>query len=170
MSSTTTQNYKIYRNDSRGVIDVDPTIPEEVLRAFAEKAREEYETAQAAVRIAEANLDTARKRLAERQQVANRFEAALDILEGVGDRGLRGRIRAPELVEVDLGDRRQARPVTASVREAAAALDGAAARLRSEVAAAVEAGELVSRVAAAAGVTRQTVYRWVEQERKPDRG
>lgn len=82
---TANQNYKIYRNDSRGVIEVDPTIPEEVLRAFAEKACEEYEMAQAAVRMAEVNLDTARKRLAERQQVANRFEAALDILAGVGE-------------------------------------------------------------------------------------
>lgn len=50
------------------------------------------------------------------------------------------------------------------VEEARARLDNARPRLADRVAAAVEAGHPVAVVARAAGVTRQTVYRWAAGE------
>ena len=51
----------------------------------------------------------------------------------------------------------------ADVRAAADAATAAQAALRAAVQAAVTAGAAVSDVAAAAGVTRQTIYRWADQ-------
>ena len=50
------------------------------------------------------------------------------------------------------------------VVRAARDADAAAARLRAEVAAAHAAGETVVGLAGAAGVTRQTIYRWLAME------